>query len=90
MVYRLPPHILNELVCRIQLNEPPTKIMKALHVGRATVYRIRDNLDLYGVPYPPEPTIKPGRLKVMTSMMADVRNALLYSVIETDNIIESY
>lgn len=65
---RLQPHILNELLCRLSLNESPTKIERQLKVSRTTMYTIRDNIEYFGVPYPLKSVVL-GRLKLITRTM---------------------
>ena len=46
MVFRLPAHILNQLLIRLKANEPVRQIACALDVSRGTIYTIVKNLDL--------------------------------------------
>jgi hypothetical protein len=81
MVNRLPAYILNELICRIELNESPIKIERQLYITRRTIYKIRDNLNLYSVPYPPNTIVKIGRLRLLIRTIINIRNTLPNSII---------
>ena len=83
MANRLPAHILTELLVRIDQNESPTQIERELKVARSTTYRIKDNLELWGAPYPAEPTTKLGRPALLTEAMVQVRDSPYNSIVVT-------
>ena len=59
MVHHLPEHVLTQLLIHLEVNEPVRKIHADLGVAWSSIYTIINNLDMWGVPYPP-PTITLG------------------------------
>jgi hypothetical protein len=59
MPCRLPDDIVHRILIHLATNESIPNIVKCVGVGNETVYRIKRNVDLWGVPYPPS-TVKLG------------------------------
>ncbi|KAF2187361.1 hypothetical protein K469DRAFT_705050 [Zopfia rhizophila CBS 207.26] len=60
MVRRLPDGTVNVIQAYLEADRPANEIMEVTKASRATIYRIRLNLDVFGTPYPPN-TVKRGR-----------------------------
>ena len=71
MVFRLPDHILNQVLVRLALGEPVRTIHNALDVSRQTIYTIEKNVNLWGVPYPPA-TVRMGREMILAPYQREV------------------
>ena len=71
MVHRLPEHVLTQLLIRLKVNEPVRKIHADLGIARSTIYTIIDNLDMWGIPYPP-PTVTLGRERLLAKCHVQV------------------
>lgn len=56
MISKLPDHVVNRIVVRLESNEEAPAIHKATKVAKSTIYRVQLNLNLWGTPYPP-PTV---------------------------------
>jgi DNA invertase Pin-like site-specific DNA recombinase len=63
---RLPDEVIQRICLRIEAHEPPVAIAKAVGVANQTVYRIIDNLIIWGTPYAP-PTVHLGRPRTLTA-----------------------
>ena len=73
MVQRLLDNIVYRILIRLSASEPCPSIAIAVGVAKETVYRIKRNMDLWGVPYPP-PTVRLGRPRSMLPYQEDVRD----------------
>lgn len=61
VAYRYEPAVLTDILIRFEDGQSPGKIAKEVGVGRSNLYTIRDNLELWGQPYPPfESQASPG------------------------------
>jgi hypothetical protein len=80
MVFRLPDHVLHQLLIRIEANQPVRQIVDELGVGKSSVYCIMDTLDAWGVPYAP-PTVKLGCERLLAECHVEVCDIHLNNVI---------
>ena len=80
MVHRIPDHILNQVLIRLDAGEPVRTIHEATGVARQTIYTLEKNIDLWGVPYPPD-TVKPGRTCLLAPFQVDVCDNRRFGVV---------
>jgi len=63
---RLPDHIVIQILIRLDAEQPILKIYNDLGVARSAIYRIRDNMAIWGAPYPPERSMRSGPDPLLT------------------------
>jgi hypothetical protein len=59
----------------LDLGVAVAEIATAVQTSRTTVYTIRENLDLWGLPHPSKDEYRTGRLPVLTAAQAQVGDA---------------
>ena len=77
---RLPEHILTQVLIRLEAGQSVRAIHNAFDISRNCLYTIIKNLDLWGVPYPPN-TVKSGWKRLLTDAQLDVCNGYYLSIV---------
>jgi hypothetical protein len=80
MVFRLPDHVVIQILIRIKAGQSPTTIHKALDVSRTSIYKIMNNIETWGQPYAP-PTVVLGRERILADCHIEVRDTYVYGVV---------
>ena len=79
---RLPEHVLNQVLIRLDAGESVRRIHKDLDVSRNCIYILIKNIDLWGIPYPPA-TVKPGRTRLLKPFQEEVRDSCCLGIAVT-------
>jgi transposase len=69
----LPDDIVHRILIYLTTDESIPSIAKCVGVSNETVYRMKRNMDLWGMPYPP-PTVKLGRPRSLLPYQEEVRD----------------
>ncbi len=69
---RLLPHDAQKIRLLLNIDTPVANIAQNVGCSRQTVYCIRQNLELFGQPYPPKDAYRTGRLPKLSAGQVQV------------------